>query len=61
MTVKNSVEQFRRVCEARYVLAMPFDARKAWLDSIGRRRGKDAQDYLEEEVIRQHKIMRAGA
>lgn len=59
--VKNSTEQFRRECEARYVLAMPKDQRKPWLDSIGKRRGPAAQRYLEDEVIRQHGLMRERA
>jgi len=53
-------EQFRRECEARYILAMPKEQRKPWLDSIGARRGKDAQAYLEEEVMRQHKLRKEG-
>jgi hypothetical protein len=55
------IEQHRLVCEARYVLAMPKEARKPWLDSIGKRRGPEAQKYLEVEVIRQHKLIKERA
>lgn len=60
MKQKKDVEQHRRECEARYVLAMPREARKPWLDSIGKRRGLAAQKYLEEEVIRQHRLSKEG-
>lgn len=52
----SGTEQFRRECEARWILAMPKEARKPWLDSISKVRGKAAQKYLEEEVIRQHRM-----
>lgn len=54
-------EQRRRECEARWVLGLPKPQRKPWLDSIGRIRGLEAQAYLEEEVIRQHKLKRETA
>lgn len=54
-------EQRRRECEARYVLAMPKDRRKPWLNAIGKIRGLEGQRYLEEEVIRQHKLARGAA
>lgn len=54
-------EQFRRECEARGVLEMPKEKRKPWLDSIGKVRGKAAQEYLEEEVWRQFRLMKEGA
>lgn len=53
-------ERFRNECEARYVLELPFEERKPWLDSIGRVRGIEAQRYLEEEVKRQHKLRQAA-
>lgn len=58
--VSGDTENFRRECEARYVLAMPKEQRKPWLDSIGKRRGVEAQKYLEAEVIRQYRL-RKGA
>jgi len=54
-------EQFRRECEARHILKMPKPARKPWLDQIGKRRGAAAQKYLEDEVIRQHRLMKEAA
>lgn len=62
MSLKNSeVEQFRRECEARWVLKLDKPKRKPWLDSIGKKRGKAAQKYLEVEVIRQHKLIKERA
>lgn len=54
-------EKFRVECEARGVLQMPKEKRKPWLDSIGKVRGKAAQEYLEEEVIRQHRLKKEAA
>lgn len=51
-------ERHRNECEARHVLAMPRHQRKPWLDAIGKRRGQEAQKYLEDEVIRQHRLMK---
>ncbi len=55
------IEQHRLACEARYVLSMPYAQRKPWLDSIGKRRGLAAQQYLEAEVRRQHQLKREAA
>lgn len=57
----DAIEQYRLECEARHVLSMPREQRKPWLDSIGKRRGRAAQKYLEEEVIRQHKMKKEAA
>jgi len=54
-------EQYRRECEARWVLSLPHRERKPWLDAIGRRRGPEAQKYLEEEVIRQFRLKKGVA
>ncbi len=56
MIASKDMEQHRLVCEARYVLSLPHDERKPWLDAVGERRGKEAQEYLEAEVIRQHRM-----
>ncbi|MFT0532250.1 hypothetical protein ACMHYJ_05355 [Castellaniella hirudinis] len=56
-----AVEQHRRECEARRVLSLPKPERRPWLDSIGKRRGQAAQKYLEDEVIRQHKLNKENA
>ena len=44
-------EAWRHECEVRAVLAMPHvDARRAYLASVGKRRGLKAQQALEESV-----------
>ena len=48
-------EQWRRECEARSVLGLPFNQRKQHLNDIEKIRGKAARQYLEEEIIRQWK------
>ncbi len=55
------IEQHRLACEARHILAMPYHQRRPWLDSIGKRRGLDAQRYLEAEVTRQHQLKKETA
>jgi len=55
--IRARVEQYRRECEARGVLRLPFDRRRPWLERIGKRRGEAGRKYLEEEVIRQHRLM----
>lgn len=55
-----TTEQFRRECEARRVLGMPFHERKPYLELVGKRRGQAAQAELEAETKRQHKT-RKGA
>jgi len=52
----DAIEQRRRECEARYVLSMLYAQRKPWLDSIGKKRGLEAQKYLEAEVKRQFRL-----
>jgi len=52
----DAIEQYRLECEARHVLSMPREQRKPWLDSIGKRRGLEAQKYLEAEVKRQFRL-----
>ncbi len=49
-------EQRRRECEARWVLSLPKPERKPWLNSIGEKRGPEAQKYLEAEVKRQFRL-----
>lgn len=50
------IEQRRLECEARHVLSMPYAQRKPWLDAIGKKRGPEAQKYLEAEVKRQFRL-----
>jgi len=56
--IRRTVEQYRRECEARGVLRLPFEKRKPWLEAIGKRRGAAGRKYLEEEVIRQYRLTR---
>ena len=55
------IEQHRLACEARHILSLPYDQRKPWLDAIGRRRGPEAQKYLEAEVKRQFRLKKEAA
>ncbi len=54
-------EARRRECEARHVLTLPFDRRKPYLDLVGKRRGADARQDLEQEVKRQFALRRKAA
>jgi len=56
--IRALVEQYRRECEARGVLRLPFEKRRPWLESIGKRRGEAGRRYLEGEVIRQYRLTR---
>ncbi len=49
-----SSEQWRRECEARHVLSLPFPLRKPYLERIGKVRGKAAQEDLQDELKRQY-------
>lgn len=48
-------EQFRRQCEARWVLEKfsTKEERRKWLDRIEARRGIEGRKYLEAEIMRQ--------
>lgn len=63
MKVKNSegVEQRRKECEARQVLAWPFEKRKPYLALVGKKRGEKAQMELQAEIIRQHRLAKAAS
>jgi hypothetical protein len=54
-------EAWRRQCEARHVLSLPFDRRVPYLNLVGRKRGIEAQQYLEQEVRRQFAKRRKAA
>ncbi|AUT46991.1 hypothetical protein [Achromobacter sp. AONIH1] len=54
-------EEWRRECEARHVLTLPFDKRVPYLNLVGRKRGSEAQQYLETEVRRQFAKRRKAA
>ena len=46
-------EQYRNECEARYVLAMPLEKRRAWLAELEKKRGDIS--VLKNEILRQFK------
>lgn len=52
----NETEQFRRECEARYVMKMPGNERQAHYDAIGKIRGDKARSVLIDAVNKQYKI-----
>ncbi len=54
-------EAWRRQCEARHVLSLLFDRRVPYLNLVGRKRGIEAQQYLEQEVRRQFAKRRKAA
>lgn len=46
-------EEHRHACEVRYVLAMPDkQARRAYLDGVEKKRGKQAADMLRDDVLK---------
>ena len=55
-----SSEEWRAICEARYVLAKPFSQRRVYLDGVGKERGAAAREYLE-RVIREEWKKKAPA
>lgn len=57
----SNTEEHRRACEARQILAWPFEKRRPYLDLVGKRRGEDAQKELEMEVKRQYRMAKAAA
>lgn len=46
-------EQHRRECEARWVLSLPKDARKGYIERVREKRGAKAAAELADEVRRQ--------
>ncbi len=45
--VSSSSEHWRHECEARAIAALPtLNERRAWLEAVEKRRGKDAADRL---------------
>jgi hypothetical protein len=45
-------EEWRLECEAKYVLSIPKNERKAYLITIEDKRGKEAREKLEKEILR---------
>ena len=48
-----SSEEWRRICEARYLLSMPLFERRKMLGEIGRVRGLAALEIVKIEVIKE--------
>lgn len=44
-------EKHRAMCEARYVLSLPLERRKVFLQNVEKIRGKDAADYLKNNIM----------
>lgn len=59
--IDTSSEEWRRQCEARHVLSLPFAKRAPYLNRVGGLRGEQAQKYLEHEVRRQRAERRKAA
>ncbi|MGR6075466.1 DUF7696 family protein [Achromobacter sp. CSND-B12] len=57
----SNTEEHRRACEARQILAWPFEKRRPYLEMVGKRRGEAAQKELEMEVKRQYQLAKAAA
>lgn len=55
------MEQYRKECEARWVLAQRFERRRPYLTLVGKRRGHAAQSELEAEVRRQYRMAKEAA
>ena len=48
-------EEWRRICEARYLLTLPLTQRRKELNEIEKFRGIGAVEYLKQEILKQHK------
>ncbi|MFY1837533.1 DUF7696 family protein [Achromobacter xylosoxidans] len=57
----SDTEEHRRQCEARQILAWPFEKRRPYLDLVGKRRGAAAREELEMEVRRQYRLGKRAA
>ena len=51
---------WRAECEARWVLALPFEQRAAYLADVKKARGAEAGEQLERDVRAQHRRQRAA-
>lgn len=57
-----TIELHRNTCEARHVLALPTkEARREYLNQVEKKRGAQARQYLEDEVMRLHRAAKAAA
>ncbi|MFY3577146.1 DUF7696 family protein [Achromobacter xylosoxidans] len=57
----SSSEEHRRECEARQILAWPFEKRRPYLELVGKRRGAEAREELEMEVKKQYRLNKRAA
>ena len=48
-------EEWRAICEARYVLAKPRADRRKYLVGVGEKRGAAARQYLERVILEEWK------
>ena len=48
-------EEWRAICEARYVLAKPLAERRKYLVGVGEKRGAAARQYLERVILEEWK------
>ena len=56
---QSETEEFRRACEARHVLNMPTkEARRQYLRMVEEKRGIQAREYLEKEIMRLYRESR---
>ena len=51
-------EEWRRICEATSTLKTPLAQRRKYLAGVEKHRGKKAREELEQEMIKQHRLMK---
>ena len=54
----NYSEEWRRICEATSTLKTPLEQRRKYLAGVEKHRGKKAREELEQEMIKQHRLMK---
>jgi hypothetical protein len=58
MDIDKYSEEWRRICEATSTLKTPLQQRRKYLDLVEKHRGHNARLELEQEMIKQHRIMK---
>jgi len=58
MDIDKYTEEWRRICEATSTLKTPLQQRRKYLDLVEKHRGKKAREELEQEMIKQHRLMK---
>jgi hypothetical protein len=56
MQKMNDSPEFRRECEARHVMKMPYEQRRDFYAGVLRERKQKGLDELKEEIRRQYKL-----